>query len=215
MRVLLVDDHPLVRERLAELIGREPDLIVCGEAEDRHNALEAVKTVRPDLMIVDLTLKNSDGLDLIKDVHSCWPGLRMLVVSMHDETLYAERVLRAGARGYITKQEAARDILSAIRQVLAGGVYLKQAVSTRILDLMAPSGEGAPVDPGHLLGERQLQIFELMGRGLDTRQIAERLRIGFSSVETYRGRIRRKLKLRDHAELLQAAIAWVHSGGGV
>ena len=114
-----MDDHPLVRERLAEIINREADLHVCGEAEDRHEALEAVQAKRPDLVIVDLTLKNSDGLELIKDIHSRWPSLRMLVVSMHDESLYAERVLRAGALGYITKQEATRNILLAIRRVLA------------------------------------------------------------------------------------------------
>jgi DNA-binding NarL/FixJ family response regulator len=209
-RVLLVDDHPLVRERLAELISRESDLIVCGEAEDRHQALDAVQTAQPHLVIIDLTLKNSDGLELIKDVHSRWPGLQMLVVSMHDESLYAERVLRAGARGYITKQEAARDILHAIRHVLAGQIYLNQAIEAHILDLLAPSAKAAAVSPTELLGDRELQVFELMGRGLNTRQIAQRLRIGSSTVETHRHRIRQKLKLRDRAALLRAAIAWAH-----
>jgi DNA-binding NarL/FixJ family response regulator len=207
-RVLLVDDHPLVRERLAELISREPDLCVCGEAEDRSHALETAETARPDLIIVDLTLKNSDGLELIKDVHRRWPGMQMLVVSMHDESLYAERVLRAGARGYITKQEAARDILGAIRHVLAGKIYLKQAISTHILDLMLPAVNEASVFPADSLADRELQVFELLGRGLTTRQIAQHLRVGSSTVETHRRRIRQKLKLRDRASLLQAAIAW-------
>ncbi len=206
--MLLVDDHPLVRERLADLIGREPDLVVCGEAEDRRHALEAAETARPDLMIVDLTLKNSDGLELIKDVHRRWPSLQMLVVSMHDESLYAERVLRAGARGYITKQEAARDILGAIRHVLSGRIYLNQAISTHILDLMFPSVKEAVVAPADSLADRELQVFELLGRGLTTRQIAQHLRIGNSTVETHRLRIRQKLKLRDRASLVQAAIAW-------
>ena len=126
-RILLVDDHPLVRERLAEVINREADLTVCGEAEDRHEAIAAIPTMRPDLVIVDLTLKNSDGLELIKDIRTRWPKVRMLVVSMHDESLYAERVIRAGALGYITKQEATRNILLAIRRVLAGGIYLTKA----------------------------------------------------------------------------------------
>jgi DNA-binding NarL/FixJ family response regulator len=206
--VLLVDDHPLVRERLADLIGREPDLVVCGEAEDRRHALEAAETAQPDLMIVDLTLKNSDGLELIKDVHRRWPCMQMLVVSMHDESLYAERVLRAGARGYITKQEAARDILGAIRHVLSGRIYLNQAISTHILDLMFPSVKAADVSPADALADRELQVFDLLGRGLTTEQIAQHLRVGCSTVETHRLRIRQKLKLRDRASLVQAAIAW-------
>jgi DNA-binding NarL/FixJ family response regulator len=124
VRILLIDDHPLVRERLAEIINREADLTVCGEAEDRHEAIAAIPTKRPDLAIVDLTLKNSDGLELIKDIRVRWPKVRMLVVSMHDESLYAERAIRAGALGYITKQEATRKILVAIRRVLAGSIYL-------------------------------------------------------------------------------------------
>ena len=123
-----------MRERLGEIISRESDLTICGEAEDRHQALEAIQTAHPDLAIIDLTLKNSDGLDLIKEVHSRWPRLLMLVVSMHDESLYAERVIRAGARGYITKQEATRDLLLAIRRVLEGDVYLNDKIATHISD---------------------------------------------------------------------------------
>ena len=132
-RILLVDDHPLVRERLAEIINREADLMVCGEAEDRHEALAAIPAKPPDLVIVDLTLKNSDGLELIKDIRPRWPRMRMLVVSMHDESLYAERVIRAGALGYITKQEATRKILLAIRRVLAGSIYLNEKIASHII----------------------------------------------------------------------------------
>src|SRR5664279_3488690 len=132
-RILLVDDHPLVRERLTEIINREADLIVCGEAEDRHQALAAIAAKQPDLAIIDLTLRHSDGLELIKDIRPRWPGLRMLVVSMHDESLYAERVIRAGALGYITKQEATRKILVAIRRVLAGSIYLNEQIACHII----------------------------------------------------------------------------------
>ena len=131
--ILLVDDHPMVRERLAEVINREADLVVSGQAEDRHEAIEAILAQPPDLVIVDLTLKNSDGLELIKDIRSRWPKLRILVVSMHDESLYAERAIRAGAMGYITKQEATRKILLAIRRVLDGSVYLNERIATRLI----------------------------------------------------------------------------------
>src|SRR5260221_8810268 len=147
-RILLVDDHPLVRERLTEVINREADLMVCAEAEDRSEAIETIKARQPQLVIVDLTLKNSDGDELIKDIHSRWPGLLMLEVSMHDESLYAERALRAGARGYITKQEATRSILRAIRQVLAGQIFLSELMASQLLGRItdgdiARSGEPA------------------------------------------------------------------------
>jgi DNA-binding NarL/FixJ family response regulator len=209
-RVLLVDDHPLVRERLAEIINREADLKVCGEAEERHQALEAIKASQPDLVIVDITLKDSNGLELIKDIHSRWPKRRILVVSMHEEALYAERVIRAGARGYITKQEATRNILMAIRRVLAGDIYLNAKSANHIINRLAHSPSVLSSNPAELLADRELQVFELTGRGLNTRQIAERLHIGFKTVETYRARIREKLGLKTPSDFLQLAIAWVH-----
>jgi len=210
-RVLLVDDHPLVRERLAEIINREPDLMVCGEAEDRHQALAAIQATQPDLTIVDITLKNSDGVELIRDINSRWPSQLMLVVSMHDESLYAERVLRAGARGYITKQEATRSILEAIRSVLAGNVYLNETLSTQFIHRLTTRRENfESVSPAEFLADRELQVFELTGRGLNTRQIAQELNIGAKTVETYRRRIRDKLKLKDPADLLRSAITWAH-----
>jgi DNA-binding NarL/FixJ family response regulator len=209
-RILLVDDHPMVRERLSEIINREPDLEVCGEAEDRHDGLTATEAKRPDLVIVDLTLKNSDGLELIKDIHARWPNLPMLVVSMHDESLYAERALRAGARGYITKQEATRDILQAIRRILAGDIYLNQRVATRIISRLSTKFGAAAATPAELLADREMQVFELTGRGFNTREIAGRLRISCKTVETYRARIRQKLNLKDSSELLQSAISWAH-----
>lgn len=210
LRVLLVDDHPLVRERLTEILNREPDLEVCGEAEDRHQAISQIERGSPDLAIVDLTLKNSDGLELIKDIHSRWPDLLALVVSMHDESLYAERVIRAGARGYITKQEATRNILQAVRTVIEGGIYLNQKMATQMIDRFT-SSRPLTVPSVQLLADRELQVFELTGRGLNTRQISQRLHIGVKTVETYRARIREKLKLKEPAELLKHAIAWTHS----
>jgi len=207
-RILLVDDHPLVRERLAEIINREADLIVSGEAEDRQEALDAILAKPPDLVIIDLTLKNSDGLELIKDIRTRWPRMRMLVVSMHDESLYAERVIRAGAMGYITKQEATRKILVAIRRILAGDLYLNERIATQIIRRLTIPAGAAAATPAEMLADRELQVFELTGRGLNTREIGRRLRISAKTVETYRARIRDKLKLRDGSELLQWAIAW-------
>jgi DNA-binding NarL/FixJ family response regulator len=209
-RILLVDDHPLVRERLAEIINREKDLVICGDAEDRHQALQVVKTSRPDLVIVDITLKSSDGVELIRDIHARWPALLTLVVSMHDESLYAERALRAGARGYITKQEATRNILSAIRRVLAGQIYLNESIASRILSRLATPARAAGSTLAELLADRELQVFELTGRGLNTRQIAARLHLGVKTVETYRARIREKLDVKDPDDLLSIAISWTH-----
>jgi DNA-binding NarL/FixJ family response regulator len=210
VRIVLVDDHPLVRERLAEIIHREADLMVCGEAEDRSEALKVVEAQRPGLVVVDLSLKNSDGMELIKDIHFRWPSLRMLVVSMHDESLYAERVLRAGAQGYITKQEATRKILLAIRRVLAGGLYLNERIATQIIRRLTSHPNGVPATPVALLADRELQVFELTGRGLNSREIASRLHVAAKTVETYWARIREKLKLKDGNQLLQFAISWTH-----
>jgi len=206
-----VDDHPLVRERLAEIIQREQDLTVCGEAEDRHEALAAVAARSPDLAIIDLTLKNSDGLELIKDIKVRWPKVQMLVVSMHDESLYAERVIRAGAQGYITKQEATRRILLAIRRVLSGGIYLNEKVAGHIIGRLTASSAPAAASPAEQLADRELQVFDLVGRGLATIEIAARLHIAVKTVETYRARIKEKLQLQNSSELRQCAISWNHN----
>lgn len=213
-RILLVDDHPLVRERLAEVIQREPDLAVCGQAEGRQQALRITAGTRPDLAIVDLTLKDSHGLDLIKDLLVERPGMAILVVSMHDEFLHAERALRAGARGYITKQEATRKIMHAIRTVLAGKTYLSEAMALRIASKVAHRPSDPDDNPLAALTDRELRVFELIGQGHGTRQIARQLRLGIPTVETYRARIKEKLNLNDANELLQHAIAWTQGGGG-
>lgn len=208
-RIVLVDDHPMVRERLAEVINRESDLRVCGEAEDRGEALEVIAREKPGLVIVDLTLKRSNGLDLIKDLQVMHPGLLILVLSMQDESLYAERVIRAGAHGYITKQEATRNILKAIRHVLTGNVFLSPELSGEILSRMLGRSKAA-MGSLDLLSDRELQVFELVGQGFTTRQIAEQLGLDVKTVETYRGRIKDKLELKDASELLRKAIAWKH-----
>lgn len=210
-RIVIVDDHPLVRERLAEVIHREPDLRVCGEAEDRAGAVDIVSREKPDLVIIDLTLKRSNGLDLVKDLHALHPNLRLLVLSMQDESLYAERVVRAGAHGYITKYEATDRILLAIRQVLSGKMFLSPEVSDEILSRMLGKPKTAlrAVD---LLSDRELQVFELVGKGYATRHIAEFLGLDGKTVETYRSRIKEKLEIKDASELLRRAIAWTRDG---
>jgi DNA-binding NarL/FixJ family response regulator len=207
-RIMLVDDHPVVREGLAESIDREPDMMVCAQAEERSEAIHLIESTRPDLAVIDLMLRGSSGLELIKDVHSRWPRLLLLVVSMHDETLYAERVLRAGAHGFITKQEATRDILLAIRRVLAGGIYLNERTASVVLSRLASKTDAMSDSVADLLADRELQVFELTGRGLSTREIAGQLRIDMKTVDTYRARIREKLGLKSSSELLQLAIRW-------
>lgn len=206
-RIVLVDDHPMVRERLAEVINRESDMLVCGEAEDRGEALQVIGREKPGLAIVDLTLKRSNGLDLIKDLRAMYPEVLILVLSMQEESLYAERVIRAGAHGYITKQEATRNILDAIRHVLKGSVFLSPELSGEILSRMLGRSKSA-VRSLEVLSDRELQVFELVGQGFGTRQIAEQLGLDVKTVETYRSRIKEKLELKNASELLRKAIAW-------
>jgi DNA-binding NarL/FixJ family response regulator len=205
---MLVDDHPVVRQGLADSITGEADLVVCAEAEDRQGALDAIQRGNPDLVVIDLALKNSSGMELIKDVRVRWPGLPILVVSMHDEDLYAERVLRAGARGFITKQEATRNILAAIRRVLSGQIYLNENTASTILSRLAISPRQPATSGFDSLADRELEVFEMTGEGLSIREIAERLHIDAKTVETYRARIKEKLNLKNSSELLQLAIRW-------
>lgn len=214
-RVLIVDDHPLVRDRLAELINRESDLEVCGEAENRVEALDLITSLIPQMVIVDLTLKSSLGLDLIKDLQIRFPNIRILVVSMQDELIYAERCIRAGAHGYITKQQASRHIMQAIRKVLSGELYLSEAASSQLVARsLGRQSDSKSTHSILLLTDRELQVFELVGKGHSTRQIAEILLIDSKTIETYRARIKEKLGITDGSELLQRAIAWVHHGAG-
>ena len=212
-RILLVDDHPMVRERLAEVIQRESDLVVCGEAEDRIRAMELIASTRPQLVIVDLTLKRSHGLDLIKDVRSQHPEVAILVVSMHDESLHAERVMRAGARGYITKQEATKKIMLAIRTILNGDAYLSERMAAQIAAAAVGGARARAALPIDQLSDRELRVFEMIGQGYGTRRIAEELHLDMRTIETYRARIKDKLNLKDANDLLQYAIRWMQSGG--
>ena len=206
-RIFLVDDHPMIREHLHAVIAREADLEVCGEAEDAPTALARIQSTQPDLVIMDISLKNSHGLELLKDLKAVRPESRVLVLSMHDESLYAERTIRAGAMGYLTKQQATRDILLAIRRILAGDVYLSDHVSTRMMRQFVgiPS---ATAGPTQMLSDRELEVFQKIGQGLGTRRIAEELKVGIKTVESYRARIKEKLRLNDGDELLQHAIEW-------
>jgi DNA-binding NarL/FixJ family response regulator len=208
VRILVVDDHPLVRESLKIIIQREADLSVCGEAEDREQALELAATTEPHLVLVDLTLKNSHGLELVKDLGNRWPKIKILVLSMQDEALYAERVIRAGARGYITKQESPEKILLAIRRILAGEIYWSEQAAVRVATKVARASRSGKHFSVEGLTDREVQVFELIGAGQSTRRIATALHINASTVETYRARIKEKLNLKNALELLQYAIRW-------
>ncbi len=210
-KVFLVDDHPLVREWLSQLIQREGDLAVCGEAEDTGEALQKIDATKPDIVIADISLKSTHGLELVKDLQARLPSLPVLVLSMHDESLYAERVLRAGAKGYITKQEATKKILQAVRQVLSGQIYISEKMSARMVHKMVQGRSDGQKSPIERLTDRELEVFQLIGQGQGTRRIAAELHLGVKTVESYRARIKEKLNLEDGTQLLQHAIQWVHS----
>jgi len=212
VRILLVDDHPVVRRGLSQLINQEEDLKVCGEAVDRTEALERVRALRPDLAVVDISLRTSDGLDLVKDVHAERPDLPVLVLSMHDESVYAERVLRAGARGYIMKQEALERVLVAIRRILDGDVYLSDAMQSRLVRAAAATSpsDGPPLSK---LSDRELEVFQLLGRGVPSREIAMQMNVSIKTVESHAARIKEKLRLGSSTELLQTATLWIVTEG--
>jgi len=211
-RVLLVDDHPLVRRGLADVIGREPDLEVCGEAADVTEAMQAVERTDPDLVVVDLSLKSGHGIDLIEQINARSDRIKVLVSSMHDEVLFAERVLRAGAMGYVTKQESPDTLLAAIRQVLRDEVYLSPRMTNRLLH-RAVSDSAAPGNPLEALSNREIEVFEMIGQGLTTQQIARRLQLSVKTVETHREKIKQKLNLKNSAELSRRAVQWVLERG--
>ncbi len=209
-RIVIVDDHPMVREGLGNVIAQEAGLEVCGEADDRFDALRVVDATLPDLVMVDLTLKNSSGLDLIKDLKVMHPDVKILVISMQEESHYAERVLRAGAHGYMTKQEATRNVLKAIQQVMAGDIYVSPVMATKITSSLLGKKRTDGQFPIESLADRELQVFELLGTGFSTREIANNLHLEVKTIETYRARIKEKLGIRDASELLRVAIAWSH-----
>jgi DNA-binding NarL/FixJ family response regulator len=208
-RVVIVEDHPMFRERLVHLINKEDDMEVCGEADNAVDGLALIQGAKPNLAIVDITLKESGGLDLLKDIRAQEIRLPVLVLSMHDESLYAERALRAGARGYITKHEASAKVMTAIRHVLRGEVYLDQRVMARILHRIVGGDTAATVRPIDRLTDRELAVFELIGQGRTTREIGGRLHVGLTTVDTYRARIKEKLNLENAAQLHTEASRWI------
>lgn len=210
-QILLIDDHPVMRLGLAALIRAEKDLRVWGEAGTAGEAMSLCEDACPDLATVDLTLPDKNGLELIKDLRARHPNLNFLVVSMHDEMMYAERVLRAGAKGYIMKQEAPEKLISAIRLILRGDVFLSSGVAARILKRFADAG-GRAASPIERLTDRELEVFQLIGEGKGSREIAGMLHISVRTVDAHRAHIKEKLELRDSTELVHHAIRWVETG---
>jgi len=207
-RILVVDDHPIVRQGLALLINREPDLVVCGEAEEAQGALHVLSSSRPDVLIVDISLNGPDGLDLLKTIRTTHPTLPVLILSMHDESIYAERALRAGANGYIMKQEATEKVLVAVRRILSGEIYVSDRIANKMLKHYI-TGAGTLRNSSIAdLSDRELEVFRLIGEGHGTRQIAEELHLSIKTVESYQAHIKEKLSLRSARELMQHAIQW-------
>jgi DNA-binding NarL/FixJ family response regulator len=205
-RVFLVDDHPIVRQGLAQLIDSEPDLAVIGQGEDAYASLKAMRDARPDLALVDISLKDADGLELLKELKAQGAEFPVLILSMHDESLYAERALRAGARGYVMKQEPPDVLLGAIRRVLAGEIYVSPKMGATLLRRMVGSREVNATSPMERLTDRELEVFRLIGAGQSVREIADKLCLSVKTVEAHREHIKEKLSLKTSAELLRFAI---------
>jgi DNA-binding NarL/FixJ family response regulator len=207
-RIFIVDDHPIVREGLSLMMNREPDLVVCGEAEEAATALQAITSTRPDFLIVDISLNGPDGLDLLKSIRVRFPNLPVLILSMHDESIYAERALRAGANGYIMKQEATEKVLIAVRQILNQKVYVSDRIANRMLQHYINGAANETHSPIAELSDRELEVFRLIGEGHSTRMIADELHLSVKTVESYQAHIKDKLSLKTGRELVQRAIQW-------
>jgi len=208
-RVFVVDDHPIVRQGLSQLINREPDLTVCGEAEDARTALDRIAPSEADIVIVDVSLDGPDGIELLKTIRSRNSKLPVLILSMHDESLYAERALRAGANGYIMKQEATERVLIAIRQILNGEVYVSDRMAQKMMQQFIHRSGVSKRSSMAELTDRELEVFRLIGQGHGTRQIAEELHLSVKTVESYYAHIKEKLSLKNARELVQHAVQWV------
>ena len=212
-KVVIVDDHPLMRKGLIMSLESESDIEISGQASNAEEALSMVEEIEPDLVIVDISLPGMSGLELIKHMHAIRPNILTLVVSRHDESLYAERAIRAGARGYVMKLEAGRVMVKAVRRVLNGGIYVSEEINERLLMGLASGQDTVAQSPFDVLSDRELEVFELTGRGYGTREIAERLHLSVKTVESYRARIKNKLNLSSAAELMQHAVQWVEGEG--
>lgn len=211
IKIFLVDDHPLVREWLTNLLNQQTDFQVCGESATGPEALQLIIAAKPDIAIVDLTLASGSGLELIKNIRSGHPGIAVLVLSMHDELLYAERALRAGAAGYIMKSEATQKVIQAVHTVLNGEVYVSSKVASMIAQRVVGGKKENIALPVAELSDRELEVFQLLGRGFSTRQISEHLHVGFKTVQSYSARIKEKLNLANINELMREAIRWQES----
>lgn len=211
-RIFIVDDHPLLRRGLAELINREPDMVFCGEAEDSPSAIKAISQIKPDLVIVDISLKGYNGIELIKNIKAFDSKIMILVLSMHDESIYAMRVLKAGAKAYVMKQEVVDKVMEAVRRIRAGKVFVSERVASRMLDQVVVGGDPAPDSPVDLLSDRELEIVNMIGSGLPTREIAGKLHISIKTVESHRARIKEKLNLQNAIQLVQFCVRWVEEG---
>ena len=209
IQLMIVDDHPVVRQGLRTMVDAEHDLQVCGEAEGMSDAMQMYFDHKPQMLVVDLSLENGSGLELIKELIAIDENLKILVCSMHDEELFAERALHAGAKGYINKQEATEQLITAIRQIVAGRVFLSQRMTERMITQQVGSGNGTPEFSIDALSDRELEVFEQIGHGITTRQIAEKLHLSPKTVETYRENIKHKLNLSNATELTQHAVRWV------
>lgn len=206
--VLVVDDHPLMRQGLALLINQQQDMHVCGEAEEAHAAMQAIAEHRPDIVILDISLNGPDGLEVLKNIRASDPDLPVLILSMHDEAIYAERALRARANGYIMKQEATEKVLVAVRRILNGDLYLSDRVSNKMLHQYIGGAPSMIQSRIASLSDRELEVFRMIGEGYGTREIAEELHLSIKTVETYQAHIKEKLSLRSGRELIQHAIQW-------
>jgi DNA-binding NarL/FixJ family response regulator len=210
-RVVIVDDHPLLRKGVGQLINNEKDLMVVGEAEDAAKALTAIETARPDVALIDISLGGASGIELLKNIKARFPKLQVLVLSMHDESVYAHRALRAGASGYIMKQEATEKVLTALRKVLRGEVYLSERLGARMLNTLVGGRSTTAASPIEALSDRELEVFSLIGQGHGTRPIAEKLHLSVKTIESHRAHIKEKLNLQTATELVHHAIQWVQS----
>jgi DNA-binding NarL/FixJ family response regulator len=207
-RVFIVDDHPLVREGLTNLINGQDDLIVCGEAKDSAQAINGIGKARPNVALIDISLENESGLELLKQLKTQFPQVALIILSMHDEALYAERALRAGAQGYVMKHETSKSVLASIRQVLGGGVYLSERIVKRMALKLTSSRKPIITSPVERLSDRELEIFRLLGQGRTTSQIAADLNLSLKTVQAYCARAKEKFGVASLTELLHAAIRW-------
>lgn len=213
-RIIVVDDHPLVRKGLSELINRESDMEVCGEAEDAPEAMQKVAQLKPELVIVDISLKGNNGLELIKNIKAFDPSIQILVLSMHDESVYALRVLKAGARAYVMKQEVVDKVMEAIRRIRTGKLFVSERVAHQMLNQVIDGSDPSSESPVDNLSDRELEIVSMIGNGLQTREIAKRLNISIKTVESHRAHIKEKLTIANGTQLVQWCVRWVEQNKG-